>query len=478
LDHISKGIFATLVLAASVSAEDWTRFRGPNGSGLSSETGIPAEFGPDKNVIWRTALPEGNSSPVFGRESIFVSAFEGDSLFTIAMDRQTGRVRWRREIVREREQMLRDVNTPASPSPVTDGENVYVFFHDFGLASYGPDGNERWRIPLGPFNNQMGMAASPILAGSTLIQVCDAETDAFILAVDKDSGKTLWRAERPSNIRAFSTPVLWEANDGGGLQLLVPGSYFLDAYSVATGEKIWWVQALSWQMKPTPVVLGDTIYLIAWSGGSDAGQQEQIPSFDAVIRYDTDKDGKLSPEEAEPALAAIKVQTEWRNMDLQSDGFLDRRDWENHQLKRSAAINSVQAIRLGGKGDMTKTAIRWQYYRSLPNVPSPLVHDGVLYMVRDGGLVTALDGDTGNLLKQGRLREAMDRYFSSPIYADGKIFMASEPGVISVLKPGRDWEVMQVNDLGENIYATPVVMDGRLYVRTAKALYCFDEPAS
>ncbi len=458
--------------ASAARSEDWTRFRGPNGSGVSSETGIPADFGPEKNVVWKTPLPDGLSSPVFSRESIFVTGFDGDKLYTIAMDRKTGQVRWQREIVRGRVGPLREPNTPASPSPVTDGENVYSFFQDLGLISYGPDGNERWRLPLGPFNNPFGIGSSPVLADGRIIQVLDGETDSFMLAVDKDTGKTLWRVERPDVARSYSTPALWQPADGSDQQVIVPGSYELCAYSVATGAKIWWVSSLTWQLKPTPVIDGDTVYVLGWAGGADFGQQDEIPTYEETLKqYDTDGDGKLSKSEAAGPIDERTLQA-WVELDLDHDDFLGPRDWKAYRLKRSV-VNSMQAIRLGGKGDMTKTAVKWKYYKSLPNVPSPLLYGGLLYMVKDGGIVTALDAETGEVRKQGRLRASMDRYFSSPVAADGKIFMASEPGVVSVIQAGPDWEAIQANDMGEEVRATPVILDGRIYLRTKSALYCF-----
>jgi outer membrane protein assembly factor BamB len=167
----------------------------------------------------------------------------------------------------------------------------------------------------------------------------------------------------------------------------------------------------------------------------------------------------------------------WVELDLDRDDFLGARDWKAYRLKRSV-VNSMQAIRLGGKGDVTKTAIKWQYHKSLPNVPSPLYYDGVVYMVKDGGIVTTLDAETGEVRKQDRLRGAMDKYYSSPVAADGKVFMASEPGVVSVLKAGADWEVLETIDMGEEIHATPVILDGKIYLRTRAAMYCFAAPTT
>src|SRR5207249_377459 len=162
-----------VLTTALVLAADWPQFRGPNASGVSDETNLPVEFGPDRNVVWKTAIPPGNSSPSLAGDKIFLTAVENDKLFTIALDRATGRILWRREAPRPRKQVIeRPANGPVSGTPVTDGKNVYVFFADFGLLAYGPDGNEMWRIPLGPFSNPFGHGASPILAGATLLMNC------------------------------------------------------------------------------------------------------------------------------------------------------------------------------------------------------------------------------------------------------------------------------------------------------------------
>ena len=458
-----------LLSVCLVAAADWSRFRGPNGSGVASDKNLPVEFGTDSNVVWKTKLPKGHSSPVFGDEAIFLTAWRGKSLFTFSLDRETGRIRWRREVTREREGHLHDTNGPASPSAATDGRNAYVFFQDFGMLAYGPDGNELWRIPLGPFNNPMGMGASPIVVGGLVILVCDSESGSFMFAADKDTGRIVWRHERPLVARGFSTPVLYQPKDGGPAQFLIAGSYQLNAYAVATGEKIWWVRGLTWQLKPTPVMDEDTIYVLGWAGAADLGQQRKVPSFEEGLKlYDADGDGKLSPEEApEPQMAKS-----WDSYDLDRDGFMAERDWHHYRAKR-ASVNAVSAIRLGGKGDMTEGAFKWRYYKTLPNVPSPLLYQGVLYLLKDGGIFTALDAETGAVLKQGRLREAMDKYFAAPIAADGKIYAMSETGKVSVLKPGPDWEVLQTNDLGHNAYATPAVVDSKLYIRTDWGLYCF-----
>ena len=473
--RLSLACLSLLAISALPAAElAWDRFRGPNGSGVSGESGIPGEFGPERNVVWRTALPPGLSSPVFGRDSIFLTGFEGEKLITFSLDRETGRIQWRREILRERAGKLRKPNDPAAPSVATDGSNAFAFFQDFGMVAYGPDGNELWRLPLGPFNNPMGMGASPVYVDGKVIQVCDSETDSFMVAVDAVTGKVAWRNERPYSLRGFSTPVVYEP-DGGDVQVMVAGSYELSAYEVATGEKVWWVEGLTWQLKPTPVLDGDGFaYVLGWAGNADFGQQEEVPPFkQALAEWDADEDGRLSAAEVQ-VLFGRKVRNGLDSYDLDNSGFMEQRDWDHHRRKRRA-VNAVRKIRLGGRGDMTEGAVQWLHYKTLPNVPSPLLHAGIVYLIKDGGIMTALDAADGSVLKQGRLREAMGRYYSSPVAADGKIYAADEDGQISVIQPGAEWSVTRTIAMGEEIYATPVVTDGRLFVRTQAALYCFDE---
>lgn len=457
-----------LILASVLLAADWPQFRGVNSSGVSTDTGLPVEMNPTTNVVWKTELPPGHSSPVLVGDSIFLTAADDEKLWVFALDRSSGRIKWRREVPRPRKEELHKSNSSASPSAVSDGKNVYAFFTDFGLISFGPDGNERWRMPLGPFNNPMGMASSPVLSGNKLLQVCDQEEGSYFLAIDKDSGKTIWRAERPEFARGFSTPLLYQP-PAGPQEVIIAGSFQLTSYEVDTGKRVWWTNGLTWQLKPTPVMTRDMIYVQGWAGNSDAGQQETVQPFeDAVRQMDADRDGLIAQSE----IADPNLKKDWRQMDLDNDGKLNERDWRMYQARRGA-VNALIAFKLGGKGDVTSSALVWKYHKSLPNVPSPLLYKSVIYMLKEGGILTALDPVNGSVLKQGRLMGALGQYFASPVAADDKIYALSEDGKLSVLKPGPEWEVLKVNDLDDSCHATPAIADGRLYVRTRSALYCF-----
>lgn len=449
---------------------DWGRFRGPNGSGVADTTGVPAEFGPAKNVLWKTALPPGHSSPVLSGDRIFLTAYEGETLLTLALDRASGKILWRREAPRTRREKVDARNSPASPSPVADGRSVFVFFGDYGLVSYGFDGQERWRLPLGPFDNMYGMGASPVIAGDLLVLVCDQTSGSFIVAAGKDDGRVRWQRPRPEALSGHSTPALFQPARGP-LQIVAPGSFRMDAYDASSGEILWFVHGLASEMKSVPVIDGDTILINGYNmPENDPGRQVALPPFAEVLaKHDANHDGRLSKDEAPDE----RTRTFFPYLDLNHDGFLDEEEWTMYRLVLSAE-NGLLAVRPGtGRGDLTRTAIRWSYRRAIPQLPSLLLYRGVLYMINDAGVLTTLDPAAGSVLKQARLRGAADRFFASPVAADGKVFFVSLNGTVTVLAAGPDHTVIAKNEMDDEVYATPAIADGRVYLRTKLALWCF-----
>ena len=453
-------------------APGWGRFRGPNGQGVSDTTGLPIEFGPHQNVVWKTPLPGGHSSPIVFDDRIFLTGAEDDKLLTLCLDRQTGEILWRRQVTRGWVESVDPRNNSASPSPAVDDSNVYVFFPEFGMIAYDHSGNQLWTLALGPFNNLYGMGASPIVVDGLVLLVCDQNLGSFLIAVGADDGKVRWRAERPEAKSGHSTPILYEPVDGPK-QLIVPGSFLLTAYAVTTGERIWWVRGLSFEIKSVPVLYQEMVFINGYGGPiNQPGNQVSMPPFHEVLpQYDADADGRLSAAEMPPSRAS-----NWFYLvDLDADEYLVEEEWE-YLRAALETTNGMLAIKVGGRGDMTEANLRWQYHRAVPQLPSPLIYNDVLYMVNDGGIVTSFDPTTGEVIAQGRLKGAVDDYYASPVAADGKIFMVSELGKVAVLEPDGGLEPVVVNDLDDLCYATPAIADGRIYVRTRGALYCFGRP--
>jgi outer membrane protein assembly factor BamB len=391
------------------------------------------------------------------------------TLTTFAVDRTRGTILWEKPAPAEARPPVDKRNNPASPSVAVDANGVYVFFPDYGLVAYDTSGKDLWKLPLGPFNNIYGMGASPVIVGDSIVLACDQSTDSYVIAVSTRTGQQKWKTARPEATSGHATPIVWRAPNGRD-QILLPGSFLLTAYDAATGAKIWWVRGLSWEIKSTPVISGDTIYINGYgSPEGDPGRKINIPPPDEVWpTADADKNGTLSRPEFPKFTAPF-----WFDVaDLNKDTTLTKSEWEYYRAALDSE-NGMLAIRLGGTGDTTDKAVRWKYQRSVPQLPSPVVYQNVLYMVNDNGIVTTLNPDTGVVIKQGRLTGAPGAVYASPIAADGHLFFTSEAGAIVVLPPTGDLTPLVVNDLKEETYATPAVADGRLYVRTTRALWAF-----
>jgi outer membrane protein assembly factor BamB len=455
------------LLALGLFGADWPQFRGPNGSGLCPSCGpLPTEFGPHKNVLWKTDLPAGKSSPVLSGDHIFITASDGDDLITMSLSRITVQIQWRSTIRAAKREYQNGLNHRAAPTAATDGNSIFVFFADFGLVAYDFVGKQRWQLQLGPFNSQHGVAGSPIYAEGKVILVCDQDTDAYIIAVNADSGKIAWKTPREV-INGYSSPVVYHPSNGP-LQVIAPGSYQLTSYSLVNGEPLWFVRGLTCQPKSAPIVAGDVVYFNGWTVGNDDGEQAELPPFaKAIAVADANHDGKLSQAELPQAW---QPTGSWRAIDLDRDGLLNEREWEFFRTRR-ASRNGLFAVKLGGSGDVTATHVLWRFEKSLPDVPTPLIYNDVVFLVRSGGIATSLDARTGKLLKQARLKGALEDYYSSPIGVDGKVYIASEHGKVVVLRATGDWEILAINDFDSDIYATPAVRGGEMYIRTQNAMY-------
>ncbi len=436
-------------------AADWSRFRGPNGSGVGEGTNLPVAFGPGKGEAWKSPVPFGRSSPIVAAGRVFLTGAEGGQLLTLAYDARSGKELWRRGVKPAKIQETYKANDAASSTPAADGENVYVFFRDVGLIAYSHAGVERWRVALGPFDSFYGLTASPIVAGEKVLLLCDQTKGSYLLAVDARTGKTVYRVERPGMGVGWSVPIVFED------QVIAVGSTRVDSYHLGTGERRWWLPLPSMGSMGSPVIAGDAVIVTA--SGND---QPWLPTFAAVLARDKDGDGELSRTEA-------AAEPEWSEhfgwVDENSNGKVTAAEWNAARDMGLGEYGAV-AIPLNSRGAAT---VRWRVKRNLPYVPSPVLYGGVFYMVKDGGIVTSIDPATGKTLKQGRAPQAAGAYFASPVAADGKIYMANEEGVVTVMRAGAEWEPLARNELGEEMYATPAVDGNRLIVRTRGSLFAF-----
>jgi outer membrane protein assembly factor BamB len=455
----AAAVFGVLILASCANSDDWARFRGPGGSGVFETSNLPTEFGLDTGVRWKVTLPPGHSSPVMAGDRLFLTGFEEETLITLCLNAEDGEILWRRTLARPRKQEHHKYNNPASPTPVTDGHSVFAFFPDFGLIAYGVDGDELWRRALGPFRNLHGVASSPVLAGEVLVQVCDQDTGSFLVLCDKRSGAIVRRVERFSS--SFSTPVVYQR--GESCEIVVPGSGELAGYGCRSGDRLWWIPGMPFIPKSSPIVtqLGSDGLVIFHALSADNLEKRMPPWPQYLAQWDKDRDGLLTPTDLPGAVL----------LDFDGDGVATEAEYDT--MKEGArAPHTLLAVRPGQRGDVSAKVL-WRNSRGIPQVATPIVYKGTLYLLKEGGIFSSLDPRTGEVHKRGRLTGAVATYYSSPVASGGRLYLASLDGHIVVVKAGPEWEIESVSDLGEPIFATPAIAEGRLYVRTPSALYCF-----
>jgi outer membrane protein assembly factor BamB len=456
-------LLASVFLSVVLYAEAWTRFRGPNGSGISKDTGFPVEFGPGKNMAWRTPVRPGKSSPVLTSRHIFLTAFESGELFTQCFDRKTGKLLWERSQQQPRQEIAQTLNHAAAPSPVTDGENVYVFFKDYGLISYDAKGDVRWKAPLGPFTNAMGLAASPVVGDEVLVLLIDQMEGSFVAAFDLRNGEIRWKVGR-NEPDSWGTPLLYQPK-GSGPQIVTASRGQLAGHLVRNGKRVWSHQGLSPSIVASPVLDGNTVYVFGY------GTDDQAPFSTAQKKFDKNMDGKITPDEYGGDAYYTGIAKYWGNRDM----IITEAEWDEKQ-RSNVAPSSLQGFRLEQDAATSETRPRqlWRHDKNFTGVvPSPLVYQGVLYVLKNGGILTSFDPETGKVLKAARIPGAIGGYSASPIATEGRLYLASEDGKIAVLRAGGDWSVLAINDLGEACYATPALSGGEIYVRTSEALYRF-----
>jgi outer membrane protein assembly factor BamB len=485
-------LLALIATAADKNIPAWPQYRGPAGSGIAADTDDPPiEFGPAKRLLWKTDVPAGHSSPSIWGNRIFLTTFDKKTqiLEVLALDRRNGKIMWRRSVPAEGLESVHDISSPATATVAVDGERVYAYFGSYGLVCFDLDGYRLWSVPLGVAHViPYGSGTSPILAGELVILNRDEGPEPYLLAVDRHSGKTVWKQKQymgaPENRGGSkATPLVWKD------EVILHRRNEVVGYDLKTGLRKWWVTANT-QGAGTPVAGPDAIYIGEWFTGGEPDLRVPMPDFNTLIQqYDKNGDGRLSADEFPEKIlqnhragldgvpgadGSVSGKNTFRAADANRDGKIDRAEWEEF-LKASSAPpeeHGLTAIRPGGEGDVTSTRVLWKESRGVPEVPVPLYYKGRVYTVTYGGVVSCLDAGSGKVIFRGRLG-ALGAYFSSPVAAGGRIYFASEEGVVSVIGSGDTLEVLARNNLEEPIFATPAIVESVIYIRTPAHVYAF-----
>jgi outer membrane protein assembly factor BamB len=399
-----------LLLVTTTAADNWPRFRGPNGTGVSADKDVPVKWDEGSGILWKASLPGlGNSSPVVWGDRLFVQASPrgGKERQLVCLSATTGKQLWARS-VRGTTAKTHPKNTLASSTPATDGERVYAAFWDgaeITLAAYDMDGRPVWDRKLGAFTSQHGAGASPVVFQDKVYFANDQDGTSTLYAFDARTGKTVWQAQRPAYRACYSAPFLLE-RQGHRPELIVVSTTGITSYEPHSGRKNW-----NYRWKFSAKMPLRTI-------GS------------AVVA-----DGML--------------------LACSGDGGGDR-----HMI----------ALRLEGAGPRTKAELAWQNKKDFPYVPTVLLRGEHVYFVNDKGVAGCYEVRTGKKVWFERLPGAT--FTASPVLIDGKIYAASEEGEVFVLAAEPTFRLLARNPVGEAVRATPAVADNRLFVRGRQHLFC------
>jgi len=480
----------------------WNQYRGPNGSGLANDS-LPPVKPSDENLAWKTEVSPGFSAPVLSAKRIFLTGLAKGRLITLALDKADGKLLWQKQAPRVDIEKVHKASHPTASSPLVSGDRLFTYFGSYGLLCYDLDGNELWKKPIPTPKTLYGMSTSPIAHGDLVIMVLDNDANlpdsrlsqSKVVAFRQSDGAVAWEIPRPFHRSGWSTPIIWRHDQG--TELVVLGNSRVSGYDMESGTQKWFVPGFSRETISTPVAGKNVLYVSSskLGGGADI-QPDPLPFWKAVIQFDKNGDGKLERKEMtghftfpiRPELPpghpgfGIPLPDDKRRREERLDGFFRGTDrnrdgfWSKEEfignMRGGRGKPMLIAIRPGGRGNITDTHLNWELNRSIPEIPSPLLYDEVIYMVRNGGLLAAVDAENGKLLYRERLN-APGQFSASPIGANGHVYLSSNRGVITVVKHGRDFSNVHQYDLKDAIHATPAIDKKTLYIRTENTLQAF-----
>lgn len=468
-------LLISLCVGSEIAADDWTQFRGKNATGVAGRNeNPPTEFSTEKNVAWSVELGKGVAGPIISGNRVFTTMMTEDGQFAIlAFDAATGEELWSKSFEAGTLPEIMSPNQHASSTPATDGKTVFVHFSTIGLIAVdAATGEHRWthKLPEPFYLMGWGAANSPIVYQDMVIFNLDDDLNPYLIALDTQSGSVRWRTPRPEMLGGYAVPVLCTA--GGRTDIVVAGSGKQKGYDPANGQELWTCNSLLRTIMTTPVVYEDRIHVSVQS----YGDTDRVLKYALLQWRDTNQDGKLAKSELESAFAE-----KFDRGDANKDGFLEDDEIDaafQAQTNMVGGGNIIQSIRGGGRGDVTKTHMVWNLDNKSPsNIASPLIYDGRLFVVKKGGISASFNVSDGSEVWSKKRIRNFGNYYASPVAAAGRVYVPGENGNIVVLKSGPALEILERNDVGDSIIATPAIANNRFYVRTLNKLYCFAEKA-
>ena len=407
-------------VSGSLHAENWPGWRGQSGDGISTETGIPTRWSGTENIAWKVTIPgNGHSSPVVWGNRVFLTSClpEKEQRILLCLDRNTGKTLWKDVVLNSPLETIHPLNSRASGTPATDGQHVFVAFMmaddrkipapnvgtprmitpgSLVSAAYDMEGKQKWKINVGNFVSAHGFNTCPVLFEDLVILNGDHDGDAYLVALDRKTGKERWRTRRENNTRSYVTPIIREIDER--TQMILSGSLCVASYNPRNGKRHWIINGPTEQFVASVVYNGEYVFV--------------------------------------------------------TSGYPERH---------------IVAIRPDGSGNVTDTHVAWRTNRGAAYVPSPIIVGPYLLVVADSGIASCFDARTG---KRHWMERLPGGHSPSTVSADGLVYFTSDRGVTTIVRPGKTFNLIAQNELGEQISASPAISQGQFFLRTHQHLYC------
>ena len=492
---ISKALFFTHLNAQELI---WSQFRGQNGCGLASDKAIPPiEFGEDNNVIWKVEIPDGASSPIIWKDHIYITGCNEDNneMQLHCLNRKSGANVWTQSFFPEKLEGAHPISSPAQSTPVLDNKGIYVYYASYGVICYDHEGRVQWKTPLPIATHQWGHATSPVIMEDKIILNLDYGEDDFrnLTALNKNNGELAWKTLtqevsyfEDAFFLGYSTPIRYEN------QIIVHRIGGIASYSIEDGGPVWWMPIFTTGTS-SPIVVDSVIYIALWNHFSDKenkGTYFDYEDFAKVVRdFDRDADSLLSIEEfpedfilasrievADYDGATHTVRSMYGFIDKDQNDEIDSLEWIDAYNYFGSYVLDLGLIALneGNKGKISIEKIAWMQSEKIPEVPSPIVVNGFIYTVKDGGWLSCIDKKTGKLYFSEKLGTT-GGYLASPVAANGHLYIAGHRGIVHVINASNTPEVVSEIKLEGKILATPAIVGNNLYIRTTDYLYAFGQ---
>ena len=481
----------------------WNRFRGPNGSGVAEGCQPPVELGKECEV-WKVSVPQGLSSPALSQDRIFLTAVKEGELLTLALDKKTGKELWRKSAPVQGTEKVHQASSQASPTPLVDEERVIVYFGSYGFICYDHEGKELWKKPIATPQTLYGMATSPIGFENTVIMVLDDDRNlpdsklsrSKVVALDKKTGKEVWETARPFSRSGWSTPIIWNHNDGKDLVVLGHGR--LDGYDPGSGKGKWHATGFSRETIAVPVANEDCVFSSSARRGGDGDvDTDPKPFWDSILPFDKNKNGKIERAEMTPPFTfpfrpelplghpgfGLPMPKDPKKREERVDGLLNwfdknkDRAWSENEFvngfKNKPGKPLLMAVRPGGEGNVTESHAAWTSNRNIPEIPSPLLHDGIIYLIRAGGVLATVNSKSGETIYRNKVKALGGQCTASPVLAKGHLYLVASHRVISVVAAGKEFQEVHSFNLEEECETTPAIDLNTIYLRTKQHLIAF-----